>query len=93
MHPYSQGAQVIYNRYLQAAFTKYSQFIDANLSYLGTGANAAGAVAGRVANVVIQEASRPAPPAAAAPLDPPNMFGPIRPQQPPQSMFGSSRAE
>ena len=91
MHPSTKGAQYLYDSHLHALFARYSGAIDYGLARLSTGAGTAGAVAGRVANVVLSEASRAAAAgggsspgsAEAAQVTPPvlhpdNIFGSIR---------------
>ena len=77
MHPYSKGAQYLYENHLHALFAKYSGPVDSLLARLSSGASSAGVVAGRVAGAVISEANKAAaaaPPAAAA-FEPAQMFG------------------
>jgi hypothetical protein len=84
MHPYTKGAQYLYDNHLHAVFAKYSGVVDGLLARLTTGASTAGVVAGRVAGVVLSEANRAAAASAAASapaakpaatFDPAQMFG------------------
>lgn len=79
MHPSTRGAQTIYDSYLHAAFTRYSQMIDSLLARLSTGAATASVVAGRMAGAAINEANKAAVanalPLATPAFDPHAMFG------------------
>jgi hypothetical protein len=84
MHPYSKGAQVLYDNHLHALFARYSGVVDGLLARLTTGAASAGAVAGRMAGAALSEANKAAAASAtgAAPLPPAAGFNPAQ-------MFGS----